>query len=74
MEDFRRLATLTAGEVRFLTSNTPTDAAPIGDGAVTAAAIIKAAATRDAGGPMAAKMSDTAQAIINAGKKRRAEA
>jgi phospholipase/lecithinase/hemolysin len=38
----------------------------------SAAAIVKAAKTRDAGGPMAAKMSDAAQAIIDAGAKRRA--
>jgi hypothetical protein len=38
-----------------------------------AAAIIKAAATRDAGGPMMQKPSIVAQQILDAGKKRRAE-
>jgi hypothetical protein len=42
------------------------------DPGATARLIIKAAATRDVGGPLAAKMSDAAQQIIDAGVRRRA--
>lgn len=44
-----------------------------GDPRATARRILAAAATRDAGGPLAAKMSTSAQAIIDAGKRRRGE-
>jgi len=45
---------------------------PIGDAAATARLILKAAATRDAGGPMMPKPSTVAQQILDAGEKRRA--
>jgi hypothetical protein len=44
-----------------------------GDPAVTASAIVKAAALARAGGPMTPKPSTVAQHILDAGKKRRAE-
>jgi hypothetical protein len=45
----------------------------IPDATKLASRIVAAAKTARAGGPMAAKMSDAAQAIIDAGKRRRAE-
>jgi hypothetical protein len=76
MHDFKHLATLTAGELAFLTKEAPTAPHGIGlpiDAAATARAIVKAAATRDAGGPTMPKPSTVAQQILDAGAKRRGE-
>jgi hypothetical protein len=88
MENFRRLASLSAEEFTVLTSKAPTVAAPHGigvgpdaaefetvssDPGATARAIITAAKTRDAGGPTACKPSTVAQQILDAGAKRRGE-
>ncbi|KJC40290.1 hypothetical protein UP09_22555 [Bradyrhizobium sp. LTSP885] len=78
---------MTPQEVAALTRDAPTvitrgaglgvDAAEYetaaSDPAGTARRIVKAARTRDAGGPTAPQMGDAAQAIIDAGKRRRAE-
>jgi hypothetical protein len=85
MFDFKQLAKLTPVEVAFLTTRpeVPTVArprfvtddaqfeTPSIDATATAAAIVTAAKLARSGGPMAPKMSDTAQAIIDAGKRRR---
>jgi hypothetical protein len=87
MHDFRKLATMTPAELARLSPTAPTVAphgigvgvdadqyeTPIGDAARLASQIVAAAKTARAGGPMAAKMSDAAQQIIDAGKRRRAE-
>lgn len=87
MDNFRRLATMTPRELARLSPDAPTVATGIGLGpdaaeyetvasnpAETARAIVKAAKTRDAGGPVAAKPSDAAAAILAAGARRRNEA
>jgi hypothetical protein len=78
MQSFKNLAALTPQELAALTrTEAPTAPHGIGlpiDAAATARAIVKAAATRDAGGPMMPKPSTVAQQILDAGARRRAEA
>ena len=89
MRSFRELAALTPAELSRLTNEAPTGALPHGiglgpdgdqfetvasDPAATARLIVKAAKTRDAGGPTMPKPSSVAQQILDCGKRRRAEA
>jgi hypothetical protein len=88
MRSFKQLAELTPQELAALTRTEAPTVAALGigvgvdadqfetiatDPAATARMIVKAAKTRDAGGPVSPKPSTVAQQIIDAGKRRRAE-
>ncbi len=87
MHDFRKLATMTPQELAWLAPNAPTDTAvrgagigpdsdqyetPIGDAAALAKRIVTAGETARSGGTvLSTKLSDAAEKILAAGRKRR---